>query len=202
MSTTTCPHQTFWDKRSGQYDENIRKHDSLYDRTIERTGSLLTHSDVVLDFACASGEISMDIAPGVQQIQGIDLSAKMIALALDAAFSFSTAPIRLARQIGTLTVLVGVLYFCYILVRYFLIGDFVAGWSSLICSLLILGGMQLVFTGLIGEYLARVFDETKRRPLYIFKQQPQTDGSRHGGAILSVQMSDLAAGTRVSEASL
>ena len=72
---------TFWDKRSKHYDDHVKKHDSLYERTIDSTTSLLTDSDVVLDFACASGEMSLDIAPHVQHVHGIDSSAKMIELA-------------------------------------------------------------------------------------------------------------------------
>ncbi len=72
---------TFWDKRSKKYDDDIKKHNSIYVKTIERTKSLLTDSDVVLDFGCASGDMSLDIAPHVQQVHGIDLSVKMIELA-------------------------------------------------------------------------------------------------------------------------
>ncbi len=72
---------TFWDKISKRYDDHVQKHDSLYEKTIVTTKSLLTHSDVVLDFACASGEMSLDIAPHVQRVHGIDLSVKMIELA-------------------------------------------------------------------------------------------------------------------------
>jgi len=72
---------TFWDKRSKDYDDNVRKHDYVYEKTIDSTKSLLTNSDVVLDFACASGEMSLDIAPHVQHVHGIDLSVKMIDLA-------------------------------------------------------------------------------------------------------------------------
>ena len=72
---------TFWDKRSKHYDDNVKKHDSLYEKTLDSTKSLLTNSDVVLDFACASGETSLDIAPHVQRVHGIDLSVKMIELA-------------------------------------------------------------------------------------------------------------------------
>lgn len=73
--------ETFWDKRSKYYDESIRDHDADYDKTIDSTKSLLSNSDVVLDFGCASGEMSLDIAPHVLRVQGIDLSAKMIELA-------------------------------------------------------------------------------------------------------------------------
>ncbi len=72
---------TFWDKRSKKYDDNIKKHDFIYEKTIDSTKSLLNNSDVVLDFACASGEMSLDIAPHVQRVHGIDQSIKMIELA-------------------------------------------------------------------------------------------------------------------------
>ncbi len=72
---------TLWDQRARKYDDGIKNHDAVYDKTIESTKALLSRSDIVLDFACASGEISLDIAPYVQQIHGIDTSAKMIELA-------------------------------------------------------------------------------------------------------------------------
>ncbi len=49
-------HATFWDERATKYDEDIQRHDSLYTRTIDSTKSLLTNSDVVLDFGCGSGK--------------------------------------------------------------------------------------------------------------------------------------------------
>jgi len=76
---------TVWDRRSKKYDDAIKKHDVLYDKTIESTKVLLSRSDVVLDFACASGEISLDIAPNVQRVRGIDTSGKMIELANEKA---------------------------------------------------------------------------------------------------------------------
>ena len=97
---------------------------------------------------------------------------KMINLALNAGFSFSTAPIKLASRAGALVVTLGFVYLAYIIGRHLLLGDLVLGWGSLMCTMLVLGGLQLVFIGLIGEYVARVFEETKRRPLYFFKQEP------------------------------
>ena len=81
MSSTARQMQTFWDKRSKRYDDNVKKHDSGYEKTIDRTRSLLTRSDVVLDFACASGEVSLDLAPHVEHVHGIDSSERMIELA-------------------------------------------------------------------------------------------------------------------------
>ena len=75
------PSDTFWDKKSKNYDKNIKKYNFVYKKTIDSARSLLTNSDVVLDFACGTGAISLDIAPYVQKVLGIDLSEKMIALA-------------------------------------------------------------------------------------------------------------------------
>ena len=76
---------TMWDKRSKKYDDAIKKHDVLYEKTIESTKVLLNRSDLVLDFACASGEISLDIASHVKRVHGIDTSGKMIELAKEKA---------------------------------------------------------------------------------------------------------------------
>jgi len=97
---------------------------------------------------------------------------KMVGLALDAVFSFSAAPMRIATRLGLALLVPGTLYFVYILIRYFSMNDFVRGWGSLICTLMIIGGIQLIFIGIIGEYLARTFEESKQRPLYFFKQVP------------------------------
>ena len=71
----------FWDKRSKKYDDTIKKHDDVYKKTIETSTSMLCSSDTVLDFGCGSGEMSLDIAPQVQRLHGIDTSANMIELA-------------------------------------------------------------------------------------------------------------------------
>jgi polyisoprenyl-phosphate glycosyltransferase len=97
---------------------------------------------------------------------------KMVGLALDALLSFSAAPMRMATRLGLALLLPGTLYFLYILARYLVMDDFVRGWGSLIGTLMIIGGIQLVFIGMVGEYLARIFEESKRRPLYFFKQVP------------------------------
>jgi glycosyltransferase involved in cell wall biosynthesis len=93
---------------------------------------------------------------------------KMIGFAIDALLSFSAAPMRVASRIGAALVVPGMLYLLYVLGRYAFVGDLVPGWGSMISVLLIVGGLQLAFIGLIGEYLARIFEETKRRPLYVF----------------------------------
>jgi polyisoprenyl-phosphate glycosyltransferase len=96
--------------------------------------------------------------------------ARMFALAFDAVLSFSAGPIRMAAKVGTVAVLLAGLYFVYILGAYLFGRNLVAGWASLIAVVLGMGGFQLLFIGLIGEYLARIYEESKHRPLYILRK--------------------------------
>jgi len=111
---------------------------------------------------------------------------KMTSLAIDAILSFSTMPLRLAVRAGLLISFAGFLYLVWILLRYIFMRDLVSGWGSLICVTLIIGGGQLFFIGLIGQYLARVFEEVKNRPPYIFKQAPPRHSNKTGTVIPSV----------------
>jgi len=101
---------------------------------------------------------------------------KMMKFAADAVFSFSARPIRLAARMGLMALAAAAVYFVYIMVKFFFYGHLVEDWASLIVVMLGLGGLQLLFIGLIGEYLARVFEESKRRPLYVLKQGPPAGG--------------------------
>jgi hypothetical protein len=91
---------------------------------------------------------------------------------MNGIFSFSTKPIKVMGQMGLVAVGAGGLYLGYILTRYFIFRDMVPGWSSLIATVLILGGLQLIAIWVSGEYLGRLFEESKQRPLYFFKQRP------------------------------
>ncbi|MDH3218745.1 MAG: class I SAM-dependent methyltransferase [Gammaproteobacteria bacterium] len=73
--------EIFWDRRARKYDDEISHHDSLYQKTLQSTETLLNDQDVLLDLGCASGEISLDLAPLVAQVHGIDTSGRMIELA-------------------------------------------------------------------------------------------------------------------------
>lgn len=94
---------------------------------------------------------------------------KLMRLALDGILSFSSFPLRLATYIGLLTCAAGIIYLIYILAYHFLGGVAPQGWTSLIALVLLIGGVQLVLLGAIGEYIARIYDETKRRPNYIVR---------------------------------
>ncbi len=95
---------------------------------------------------------------------------RMLSLGFNALFSFSVGPIRLAVRLGLVVAAIGAAYLGYILIRYILFGDLVAGWGSLMCAVLILGGLQIVFIGLIGEYVGRVYEQVKGRPLYLLRR--------------------------------
>lgn len=88
-------------------------------------------------------------------------------LALEGITSFSTAPLRLATYLGLLTAAVAFLYGMAIIVKAMLWGDPVAGWPTMMAVILFLGGVQLIALGVIGEYLGRLYDESKQRPLYL-----------------------------------
>jgi glycosyltransferase involved in cell wall biosynthesis len=98
--------------------------------------------------------------------------AKMLRFSAEALFSFTSMPLKMATRLGVLITLAGMVYLAYIILRAVLWGDTVQGWPSLISVVLILGGFQLTFIGLIGEYIARIFEEVKGRPPYVLKQSP------------------------------
>ncbi len=88
-------------------------------------------------------------------------------LALEGITSFSTAPLRLATYLGLLTALVAFAYGMWVIGKALLWGDPVQGWPTMMAVILFLGGIQLIALGLIGEYLGRLYEESKQRPLYL-----------------------------------
>jgi len=92
---------------------------------------------------------------------------KLWNFALEGITSFSTAPLRVATYFGLLTAVFAFLFAVWIIVKAALYGDPVAGWPTMMVVILFLGGIQLIALGLIGEYLGRLYDESKQRPLYL-----------------------------------
>ena len=95
---------------------------------------------------------------------------KLVRLAWDGVTSFSATPLRLAFYLGLGIFALAALYGAAAIVARFA-GRTPPGWTSVLVSVLAIGGLQMIFIGLIGEYLARVFDEIKGRPTYILKSQ-------------------------------
>ena len=94
---------------------------------------------------------------------------KMLKLALDAVFSFSNYPLKIATYIGFLISGLSFLYLIYVLILKIFMDVTIQGWASTIVAILFLGGVQLICIGIIGEYIGRIGEEVKKRPLYIIK---------------------------------
>jgi glycosyltransferase involved in cell wall biosynthesis len=91
---------------------------------------------------------------------------KLWNFALEGITSFTEVPLKLASYVGGLMAFLSFLYGAYIIIKTFILGNDVPGYPSLIVTILFLGGIQLVFIGVLGEYLGRAFAEIKQRPLY------------------------------------
>lgn len=94
---------------------------------------------------------------------------KLLGLALDGITSFTWAPLRMATVTGAITAVGALGSGIWIVLKTLLLGDPVPGYPSLMCVILFLGGVQLLAIGIQGEYLGRLFEESKQRPLYLLK---------------------------------
>ena len=95
---------------------------------------------------------------------------KLLNFAVEGITGFSVVPLRLASYAGFLTALSAFIYALFLLVKTLMVGDSVKGFPTLILTILILGGLQLMAMGIIGEYLGRLFMESKNRPLYLLDE--------------------------------
>lgn len=96
---------------------------------------------------------------------------KLFIYSLEGITAFSTAPFAMAAVLGIVFCAVSFLAVCAIVVRTLVWGDPVSGWPSLACIMFFVGGVQLLCTGIVGQYLAKTYLETKRRPLYLIKER-------------------------------
>jgi dolichol-phosphate mannosyltransferase len=103
---------------------------------------------------------------------------KMITFAFDGIASFSTAPLKLATWTGYATALLAVLYLVIVFVEK-LLGYTVEGWATIMVAMLFMGSVQLICLGILGEYLGRIFNEVKPRPMYVIEEHltPGSDPS-------------------------
>jgi glycosyltransferase involved in cell wall biosynthesis len=100
--------------------------------------------------------------------------------ALSGIVSFSSLPLRIWTYFGFAIASFSLFYGLYLIVRTILHGVDVPGYASLMTVMLFLGGLQMIGNGVIGEYLSRVFDEVKRRPLYIIRNTYSSSGQTDG----------------------
>jgi glycosyltransferase involved in cell wall biosynthesis len=100
---------------------------------------------------------------------------KMARLAIDGITSFSNWPLRLATLSGFAFSIIGFFLIIYTLYSRYIIKDFVPGWASQMITLVFIGGIQLIGIGIIGEYISRMNDNIRNRPLYIIEEQNTPD---------------------------
>ncbi len=95
---------------------------------------------------------------------------KLMKYAVDGIISFSQAPLSIASCFGIMMTVCSFLFLILIIARRLMFGDPVAGWASTICVIIFIGGLQLLCIGIIGQYLAKTYMETKHRPHYIISE--------------------------------
>lgn len=95
---------------------------------------------------------------------------KLFIYAIDGIVAFTTAPLVISAILGFIMCFVSFLAILFIIIRTILYGDPVSGWPSLVCIILFVGGIQLLFLGIVGEYLSKTYLEVKKRPIYIIKE--------------------------------
>jgi glycosyltransferase involved in cell wall biosynthesis len=96
---------------------------------------------------------------------------RLFSLAIDGLTSFTTWPLRMVSVVGLLLAVPAFGYGAYLIVDYLIAGNAVSGWTTVVVSLMFIIGMQMISTGILGEYVARIFEEVKGRPLYVVKKE-------------------------------
>jgi len=96
---------------------------------------------------------------------------KLLGLAYNGIFSFSNFPVKMLTRIGSLVIVVSFIYIVITLVKKFVYGNVPQGFTTLIIFLSVFSGIQLLALGMIGEYVIRIYDESRKRPLFIVKDK-------------------------------
>ena len=94
----------------------------------------------------------------------------LFSLAIEGITSFTTSPLRISSIFGFIVSILAFIYMAFFLIKTWIFGDPVQGFPTLITVILFLGGVQLIAIGILGEYIARIFNETKNRPTYIIRE--------------------------------
>ena len=107
---------------------------------------------------------------------------KLFLYSLEGIAAFSTAPLAIASFVGFLFFVLAMVMICVIVVRTLVWGDPVAGWPSLACILFFVSGIQLFCTGILGQYLAKTYLESKHRPLYLVRESSEQNAGKSAEA--------------------
>lgn len=108
---------------------------------------------------------------------------RLFGLALNGLTAFSTVPLRLASIAGILVSFIAIIYALILVTDVLLHGIDVPGYASLMVGLLFLSGVQLISLGILGEYVGRIFNETKQRPLYFVGNYRPAEGHADAGSL-------------------
>ena len=100
---------------------------------------------------------------------------KLFTYAMEGIVSFSNFPLRIASFMGTIISLLAFIFLFYIVIKTMIFKNHVHGWASMTSIILFLGGIQLLVIGIIGEYLGRIFNEVKNRPVYFIKEYYESE---------------------------
>lgn len=103
---------------------------------------------------------------------------KLLLYSIEGIVAFSAAPLAIAAVSGIICCVLALLFILFIVVRTLMFGDPVAGWPSLVCIILFIGGLQLLSIGILGEYLAKTYLEVKNRPIFICKESNIRENDR------------------------
>ena len=95
---------------------------------------------------------------------------KLLNYAVEGIIGYSTAPLRIATYLGSITAIAAILYLIATVLKTLIVGIDVPGYATIIVLILLLGSMQLICLGIIGEYVGRTFEQSKNRPIYIAKE--------------------------------
>lgn len=109
-------------------------------------------------------------APRAEGVSSFN-ARRLVRLAIDGLTAFTTWPLRMVSVVGLLFALPAFAYGIFVTVDHLLFGNEVSGWTTIVVSLMFFIGVQMISTGIVGEYIARIYEEVKGRPLYVVRRQ-------------------------------
>jgi len=156
-----------------KHDNSIANFGIYAHKVIETINRYREHSRDFLLFAQQVGfkkaEIDIEHAPRAYGESSYNFS-KLFRLAIDSIISHSNKPLRLSIQLGFFIALTSIIYAGWLVIRYFFYHTPAEGWTSLMVSMFFMFGLLFAIIGIVGLYIGKIFDEVKRRPLYLIQE--------------------------------